>query len=299
MQKAMWGRRYIWAQQQSGDVIGLILAGGEAIPVMVSPTLLLSRPKEIEAGFEWFEVTEVFTTVPPQQIEAAMRALNGFPGMQPIDLDGFLEGLDRGRPSRAAQRRAADAVIRQIERKLAKASYDELMEKYGYGTLVVGLPLWFAVPPTDLLRAKNALDEFDTRTKLGLEVIQRRKLNRSDCPFKQVVVLWETTLEAMQGWEKRRSRAYDEIAYSALGNPIPISACAKLLEISPQSIRLHAMVKVQKKQPSIAPLPETAQKVQELLREQHREYRGLREQLRRRVALIYVKMFLVRGSSAV
>ena len=60
-----------------------------------------------------------------------------------------------------------------IERKLAKASYQELLEKYGYGTQVVGMPLWFAVPSNDPCRAENALDDFMTRTALGLEEVRR------------------------------------------------------------------------------------------------------------------------------
>ena len=120
-----------------------------------------------EASFEWFEVTEVFTTVSPEQINAAMRARNGIASKQPVDFDDFLGMLRKGRPSRVEQRKAADAVIAQTERKLSKSSYRELMERYGYGTLVVGLPFWFAVLPEDPWRAENALDDFYTRTSLG------------------------------------------------------------------------------------------------------------------------------------
>ena len=75
----------------------------------------------------------------------------------PVDFGEFRKGLRRGRPSRMEQRRAADQVITQIERKLAKTSYHELLERYGYGTLVVGMPLWFAVPPDDPFRAGGLL----------------------------------------------------------------------------------------------------------------------------------------------
>ena len=81
-----------------------------------------------EASFEWFEVTERFTTVPPAQVNAAMRAWNGFASQQPVDFDNFLGMLRKERPSRVEQRKAADAVIAQIERKLKKSSYRELME---------------------------------------------------------------------------------------------------------------------------------------------------------------------------
>ena len=131
-----------------------------------------------EASFEWFEVTEIFTTVPPAQVNAAMRAWNGFASQQPVDFDNFLGMLRKERPSRVEQRKAADAVIAQIERKLKKSSYRELMEQYGYGTLVVGLPLWFAVLPEDPWRAENALDDFYTRTSLGLNELKQRALER-------------------------------------------------------------------------------------------------------------------------
>ena len=108
---------------------------------------LVDMTPRVDEGFEWLEVTEVFTTVPASKIEGAMRAWNGIPDKHPVDFDQFRKDLRRGRPSRVEQRGAADQVIAQIETKLAKASYHELLEKYGYGTLVVGMPLWFAVPP--------------------------------------------------------------------------------------------------------------------------------------------------------
>ena len=110
---------------------------------------LVEMMPKVEERFEWVEVTEVFTMVAASQIESAMRAWNGIPHKQPVDFDAFRKVVPRGRPSRMEQRRAADQVIGQIERKLAKASYQELLEKYGYGTLVVGMPLWFAVPSND------------------------------------------------------------------------------------------------------------------------------------------------------
>ena len=108
---------------------------------------LVNMVPRVEDRFEWLEVTEVFTTVPPSRIEGAMRAWNKIPDKQPVNFEEFRRGLNLGRPSRIEQRSAADRAIKQIEKKLAKASYQELLGKYGYGTLVVGMPLWFAVPP--------------------------------------------------------------------------------------------------------------------------------------------------------
>ena len=121
------------------------------------------------------------------------------------------------------QRRAADRVIAQIERKLAKTSYHELLKRYGYGTLVVGMPLWFAVPPDDPFRAENAVDHFMTRTTLGLEDIRQRALKRRDCPFRNVIVIWDTTPQALREWRKGRCAEYEDAANTSLANPMPAS----------------------------------------------------------------------------
>ena len=166
---------------------------------------LISMAPRVEERFEWLEVTEVFTTVPASRIAGAMRAWNGIPDKRPVNVEEFRGGLRLGRPSRTEQRSAADRAIVQIERKLAKASYRELLGRYGYGTLVVGMPLWFAVPPDDPFRAENAIDDFMTRTTLGLEEVRRRVLRRRDCPFGKVVVIWDTTPQALREWRKGRS----------------------------------------------------------------------------------------------
>ena len=184
---------------------------------------LVEMTPRVEDRFEWLEVTEVFTTVPALRIEGAMRAWNGIADKQSVDFDEFRKGLRRGRPSRMEQRRAADQVIAQIERKLAKTSYHELLERYGYGTLVVGMPLWFAVPPDDPFRAENAVDDFMTRTTLGLEDVRQRALRRRDCPFRNVIVIWDTTPQALREWRKRRCAEYDDAANTSLENPMPAS----------------------------------------------------------------------------
>lgn len=66
-----------------------------------------------------------------------------------MDSDEFQRDLRRGRPLRIEQRIAADQLIAQIEKTLAKRTYDEPLEKYGYRTTIVDKPLWFAVPPND------------------------------------------------------------------------------------------------------------------------------------------------------
>ena len=184
---------------------------------------LVDMTPRVEERFEWLEVTEVFTTVPASRIERAMRAWNGIADKDPVDFDKSRKGLRRGRPSRMEQRRAADRVIAQIERKLAKTSYHELLERYGYGTLVVGMPLWFAVPPDDPSRAENAVDDFMARTTLGLEAVRQRVLRRRDCPFRNVIVISDTTPQALREWRNGRCAEYEDAANTSLENPMPAS----------------------------------------------------------------------------
>lgn len=179
--------------------------------------------------FEWIEVTEVFTTVPAIQVNDAMKALNEMPNKRHMDIDEFRTSLNKRRPSRAAQRKAADDTIRQIRRKLGNSSYDELMTKYGYGTLVVGLPLWFATYPDDPWRVRNVLDDFYTRTLLGLEELTRRTLRKRDCPFRQILVVWDTSPEALQEWDEKKSSEYENAPYTNLENPVSVAKLGAIL----------------------------------------------------------------------
>ena len=264
---------------------------------------LLSVAPRVEDQFEWLEVTEVFTTVSAAQIEGAMRAWNGIPGKHPVDFDEFREWVPRRRPTRTEQRIAADRVIAQVERKLAKASYGELLEKYGYGTLVVGLPLWFAVPPDDPFRAENALDDFVTRTQLGLEDVKRSVLRRRDCPFRGVVVVWDTTPQALRAWRKDRSAEYDNAANTSLEKPMgaPIlgvlsdaleSAVAKTgtLENDAPSMGFHVSVKTRKTASGTGPYPQMVEALRKLLRERDERPAGLGPRLKSKVALTFCKL---------
>ena len=92
-----------------------------------------------------------------------------------------------------------------------------------YGTLVVGMLLWFAVPPDEPYRTENAVDDFMTRTTLGLDEVKRRVLRRRDCPFRSVIVIWDTTPEALREWREGRSPAYGDAANASLDNPLGAS----------------------------------------------------------------------------
>ena len=166
---------------------------------------------------EWFEVTEVFEGVEAKDIEAFMRLENGGEGYPDFDQQRFLRGLNLGMPLRATQRRAADKVIAAVERKLAKSSYEGLWRLHGYGTLIVGLPLWFATYPLDPLRVENVVDDFTTRVQLGLES-HARQLRKRSCPFWRIVVVWNGSVESMRDWtSKARLDVYKDPAYRRMG----------------------------------------------------------------------------------
>ena len=256
-----------------------------------------------EERFEWLEVTEVFTTVPASQIEGAMRAWNEIPDRHPVDFNAFRKDVRRGRPSRMEQRKAADRVIEQVERKLAKVSYEELMEKYGYGTLVVGMPLWFAVPPDDPFRAENALDDFMTRTALGLEETRRRVLRKLDCPFRNVVVIWDTSPQALRAWGSERSAEYADPANASLGNPLEASVWAALSDAAEEavsgtgipeseapSVSLHLDVKTRKKTSGKGPYPKFVEAFGEVVREREKKRMGQRTVLKWKIAVALFKL---------
>ena len=260
-----------------------------------------------EASFEWFEVTEVFATVPPEQIDAAMKARNGIASKQPVDFDDFLGMLRKGRPSRVEQRKAADAVIAQTERKLKKSSYRELMEQYGYGTLVVGLPLWFAVLPEDPWRAENALDDFFTRTSLGLNELEQRALERRDCPFRRIRVAWDTTPEAWWEWSRKRSADYDDAANTGLENAIPVAKIITWLSESldkavsktecpdseAPSMSLLIEKKTQKTRRGRGPYPEMVVQLGQIVRERERQGDGILRKVRQRIFLALLPLLCV------
>lgn len=266
---------------------------------------LANMMPQVEDQFGWLEVTEVFTTVPASQIEGAMRAWNGIPDKHPVDFDEFRNSIRQGRPSRIEQRRASDQVIAQIERKLAKASYHELLEKYGYGTLVVGMPMWFAVPPDDPLRAGNAIDDFMTRTALGMMEIRKKVLSRRDCPFEKVVVIWDTTPQALRTWRRERSTEYEDATNASLENPLGASlfevisdgleeAISKTAtpESEAPSMSLHVKANVRKKMSGKGPYPKFVEAFGKALRKHVKNpVVGLRAMLRWRVTLTLCKVF--------
>ena len=265
---------------------------------------LADLTRQVEPRFEWLEVTEVFTKVPASRIEGAMRAWNGIPDRDPVDFDEFRQGLPRGRPSRLEQRAAADRVIARIESKLTKPSYHELLARYGYGTLVVGMPLWFAVPPDDPFRAENAIDDFMTRTKLGLEDVKRRVLRRRDCPFKKIIVEWDMTPQALGEWREGKSAEYEDPANASLGDPLGLSmlgvlvdalgeAVSKLAmpESETPSMGLHLEVETTKKASGTGPYPTLVEALGKVFHDRDQTPLGLWPTLKLKFVIALCKLF--------
>ena len=190
-----------------------------------------------EGRAEWFEVTEVFEGVEAKGVEAFMRINNGGEAGFDFDPGTFVRGLDMGTPFRAAQRRAADKVIAAVEKKMNKASYEGMWRTHGYGTLIVGLPLWFATYAADPLRVENVIDDFWTRVQIGLEPHARR-LKKKTCPFWRIVVVWNVSLESMREWgRKARLGVYDDPAYRRMRDlPVRAGSIPLLLELMSEHV---------------------------------------------------------------
>ena len=253
-----------------------------------------------EVHFGWIEVAEVFTTVPAKEIQGAMRELNGIRGKHTVDLDGFLQTIPRGRPSQAEQVLAADKAIDQVRKKLEKRSYRELAERYGYGTLVVGMPLWFAVPPDDPFRPENVLDDFMTRTLTGLEELKRTELRKPACPFRRVIVAWDATPEAMDEWREHRSAHYDDVANSSLHDLGPwaklldgVSALTSETGLIP-SRHLRVAVRVNKRRTGSGPYPRLVRILGERVRELEDPGGKIGERVRRSFKLTLLKVLWFR-----
>ena len=121
-------------------------------------------------------------------------------------------------------------MIAAVEKKVNKASYQGMWRRHGYGTLIVGLPLWFATIPADPLRVENVIDDFITRVAIGLEPFARQ-LKKKSCPFWRIVVVWAPSLESVREWHgKARYEVYDDPAYRRIGGlPLKSKSMTSLL----------------------------------------------------------------------
>lgn len=221
IRETYWARRALSLLCQGSDGAMHMLFDQETLGKDISSpgdsfAFVARYPYTDEIPFRWIEVTEVFTTVNPRDIVDAMKHINGIPTKRAVSLEQFIKALDRGIPSTQDQIVAADKVLASIEKKIAKTSYPAVVTEYGYGTLVIGMPLWFAVPPLDPSNPDNVMNDFLTRTLMGLANIQETRLSQKECPFNRIIVLWDQSLEAIREWEAQRSDEYDTKAYCSL-----------------------------------------------------------------------------------
>ena len=167
-------------------------------------TLVLSGTN-VERRDEWYETTECYPIVCARAVNNFMRYTNGLGIHESFDPQHFLHSIDLRKPRRALQRKASDDVIESILQKLSKPTYAMNITEFGYATLVVGLPLWFATPPTNPLRPENAIDDFVTRIALGMKLRVMPRLHKPDCAFGRVVVVWEPSFHAINQWKVKAS----------------------------------------------------------------------------------------------
>ena len=186
----------------------------------------------IVRGNKWVEVTEVFTTTEAQHIERIMRVHHGLQSGAANEVEDFVKHLYKGRPTISEQISATDYVVNAINKKIGKKSYRELPQRYGYGTLVVGLPLWFACPPTNLFRIENVLDNFPVRIACALRELARNELKEKACPFDEVIVVWDVTMTALGDWWHEASTHFSNLGGHTITNPFTIG---EILEIVVES----------------------------------------------------------------
>ena len=171
------------------------------------------------------------------------------------------------------------------------------------GTLVVGMPLWFSVLPEDPWRAENTLDDFVTRTGLGLEQITQEQLRRRDCPFRNVIVVWDTTPQALREWRKGRSAEYEDAANASLENPMTVSMVGVLSDALEEAISemaisesdapsmgFHIGVKTRKTASGKGPYPKLVKALGKVVHEHDENAIGLRAILKWRIALTLCKL---------
>ena len=184
----------------------------------------------------WVEVREVFLPGQATKVNRFVREYNGIRGKGTIDGSEFLRGLDLGVPDAGVQREMADEVVRAVIEKAKKGvvggSYRPLVNDYGRGVLIVGLPLWFAAWPETLTEPATLIDKFVPRVLLGFQAIGRNVLRQPWCPFDSVVVIWNPTLESVDSWAKAADSAfYSDPANVTWRSPVSLLKASSLVEL--------------------------------------------------------------------
>ena len=169
--------------------------------------LLLSTSRSLVYLRTWMEVTEEFLSdEQAKQVNCFIRESNSLRGKKEIDTEEFFRSFDFDPPNSRLQCEMADRVVSTVEKKARKGcdegSYKSLVCDYGRGQLIVGLPLWFALLPSNPTTPSMVLTDFIPRLLLGLKEIENTVLRASWCPFDSVVVLWNPMPDSIDAWLK-------------------------------------------------------------------------------------------------
>lgn len=179
----------------------------------------------------WFEVTEEFLPelLPElaKMVNRFNRYYNGLQGDEDFDSDQFINSINRYIPDTCLQRKMVDNVVKTIEKKAKKGrhggSYKSLVNDYGRGQLIVGLPLWYATLPADPMNPTSISSNFFARMNLALNDIKHSILLKNWCPFDSVVVIWHPTLQAIEKWiHTANTEFYTESANLSLKRPFSV-----------------------------------------------------------------------------
>ena len=163
--------------------------------------------------------------------------------------------------------------------------------------------------PDDPWRIENALDDFGTRTVLGLEELKRKILRRRDCPFRQIIVVWDMSPEALRKWDENKSSEYEDAANTSLDNPITFEKLrTKLTQIQKTAapklgleeneappLSLNVYVNTRKKKRGKGPYPESVMLLEKIVNERKNEVDEISNKLKLWFAqILYQLLYFVR-----
>ena len=137
----------------------------------------------------------------------------------------------------------------------------------------------------------------------GLEAVIYVHETTALIPFRNVIVIWDTTPEALREWREARSAAYEDSANASLENPVGAPVWVDLSDAveravsatgTPESevpsIGLYLDVKTRKKASGKGPYPDFVKAFGKILRERDEKPLGLGRVLKWKVAVTLCKL---------